>query len=468
MSGTKEMGHDFVDRITAEIRGLQDEVANLHKIDAGLRLAIDDEAAKREADVTKLHDRISQESAAQTHLRENLEAKLEDFETKTKSWIGALGKDCLATKENLAALEETVKLNAASAAAQVAQDDKRFKDIEEELPKKCTWTSLHKLEGDIATFRTDIEHNQAALQAELKSVANASARDFKTAQDSIERVSVQAEGMKKQLVADLAALDTKVDGLQAFAQTRAKASDLEALVPRVESSEKKLETACKELSLKANAEEVHALLGRLTSLSVDVHTLASRNQQDKEKIVSQLSAVEKETDKNARQIDSDRERTSNCIVALEQKVVTSGREVELTRQEVRPFKNRLEALEVAFPMKAEAGEIPRIRLAISDSDARHEAMYRRAQEQGMRIDRIDGAIHHYSKKLEGLENQNLALDMKVTARGALPPLDQTTKDKTYDLDKDFYRRDEIDAMLSRVWWRVGDVSKGMPMPLSTR
>jgi len=468
------MGHDFVDRITAEIRALQDEVAGLHKKDSDLHLAINLEATNREADVAKLHDRISQERAAETHLRTVLERKLEDFETKSTSWIDALGKDCLATKEQLALLEGTVKLNSASAAAQVLEDDKRFKDIEDELPKKSTWTSLHKLEADIASFRTDVERNHLVLQAELRSVANAAARDFKSAQDSIEDVKARAEGTKKQLVADIAALGTKVEGVQAFAETRAKALDLEALVPRVESSEKDLELVKKELSMKAGAEQVSALTARLTSLTKDVKVMASRSQSDKELIMSQLSAVEKETHKNSRQINTDRERTSNCVVALEKEVATSGREVALTRQEVMPFKNRLEALEVAFPMKAEAGEIPRMHLAISDSNARHEAMYRRAQEHGMRMDRIDGAIHHYFQKLEGLENQNHALTMKVSATPALPARDNATRDTSSDLSKDFYHKDEIDAMLSKVWWRVGNVSEGMttgsplPFPLSTR
>mmetsp|Transcript_99723 Transcript_99723/g.197781 ORF Transcript_99723/g.197781 Transcript_99723/m.197781 type:complete len:468 (+) Transcript_99723:103-1506(+) len=467
MAGTKEVGHDFIDRITAEIRALKGEVAGLHQVNADLRSAIGNEAAGREADVAKLHDRISQERAAETHLRTVLEKKLEDFEAKSKSWIGALGKDLMATKEQLAELGETVKLNKESAAAQIVQDDKRFQDIEEELPKKSTWTSLHKLEADIANVRTEIERNQTTLQAEIRSVANEAARDFKTAQESIECVKAQAEGTKKQLVADLAALGTKAEGIQAFAQTRAKESDLQALVPRVEKNENGLDAARKELSMKATVEEANTLLGRLTSLTTDVQTMASRNQQDKELLTSHLTSVEKDTQKNSRQLDSDRERTSSCIVALEKQVATSGREIVLTRQEVLPYKNRLEALEVAFPMKAEAGEIPRIHLAISDGNARHEAMYRRAQEHGMRIDRIDGAMNHHSQKLEGLLNQNHALDMKVSAVRALPPL-ENTKDKISELSTDFYRKDEIDAMLSRVWWRVGDVTKGSPLPLSTR
>jgi len=344
MAGTQETGLDFVDRITAEIRALQNEVAGLHKKDAELRVAINSEAAGRETDIAKLSDRISRERDAETHLRTVLEKRLEDFETKSKSWIGALGKDCLATKEQLAALEGTVKANAATAAAQVMQDDKRFKDIEKELPDKSTWTGLHKLEADVATLKTDVERNRSTLQADLRSVADVAARDFKGAQDSIECVKAQA-------------------------------------------------------------------------------------------------------------------------VALEKQAAIYGREAALTHQELVRFKNRLEALEVAFPMKAEAGEIPKMLLKISDSNERHEAMYRRAQEHGMRIDRIDGAIHCHSRKLEGLEQ-----DVKITAVHALPLMDHTSRYRSLDLSKDFYRKEEIDAMLSRAGRRAGDIARGspMPVPLSAR
>ena len=119
---------------------------------------------------------------------------------------------------------------------------------------------------------------------------------------------------------------------------------------------------------------------------------------------------------HSRQQDADRDRTSNAILAIETELATKALKAETdaigpvtlqaahdaiessalrleqhimaNRQEQEPYRNRIEALEVAFPMKADATEIPRLTLALSDSNARHEAAYKRTQEHGMRLDRL--------------------------------------------------------------------------------
>jgi len=487
MSWTQEIGVDFVQRITAEIKVIQDDVGSLQRLAADLRSSILSESRIRDNELTKVHDRISQERAAETRIRTALEERLADFETQTKNWIGALGKDCVATKDQLTVLEGTVKEHAQKAAMQVDADNTRFKELEQLMPTKAPLLQLQKLEADVALLKTEVERDFSTTTQSIRTAAAAAAHDFKIAQDGIERVQTYSEAAKKMLASELSTLTAKVDTVDAFAQTRAKATDLQALEPRVYEAERSLERMNQELNTKACAAIVSNISGRVSGLTMDLQAHQARTLADKESLIMHVGTVEKALEKQGRQQDADRDRASNAILAVEREMSTKALKAETdligpntlraahdvvesraqrleqhitaARQEQVPYRHRLEALEVALPTKADAVEIPRLTLAISDSNARHEAAYKRAQEHGMRLDKFHGHINNHIEKFEGFESHGNVLDAKVSTKAEVT--DDFMKDTVVELLKEFTAREEkVDAMLSRVRWQLGDVTKG--------
>jgi hypothetical protein len=486
MAGTQATGVDFVQRITAEVKVIQDDIGSLQRLAADLRSSIQTESRIRDTEIVRVNDRISQERAAETQMRNALEARLEDFEAKTKSWVGALGKDGVATKEQLMALEGTVKEHVQKAAMQVDADNMRFKELEHLMPTKAPLAQLHKLEADVALLKTETERDFSTTTQSIRSAAAAAAHDFKMAQDGIERVQLSLEAAKKSLASELSTLTTKLDTVDAFAQTRAKATDLQALESRVLEAERSLQRTIQDVNTKACAATVNNVSARVSGLTMDLQAHQARTMADKESLVTHISTVEQALDKHSRQQDADRARTSSAMAAVERELSTKALKVEtdligpstlrsaheaiqssgvrleqqimVARQEQVPYRNRLEALEVAFPTKADAAELPRLTLAISDSNARHEAGYRRAQEHGMRLDKLDSHVNQHVIKMEGLESRGNVLDSKISTKAEVA--DHFSKDNMVELLREFYRKEEVDAMMSRVWWRVGDVTKG--------
>lgn len=474
---------DFVHRITAEIKTMQAELASLHRAMADLQSGIRLEQNTRESDVARVHDRISQERAAETQMRGALERRQEEFESKAKTWVGALGKDCVATKEQLMSLDSVV---AERATRQAAADNRRFMDLEAAMPTKSTVVQMQRVEEDVALLKTQLEHDHAAANEAVKSAMAAAAYDFTVAQDSISGLQTYTEAAKKALAAEVSSLTSKLETLEAFAQTRANAADLQALEPHVYEAERALERLGHEVTTKASVTTVNSISERLSHVTMDIQANEAQHQVDHEATSSKLSTIEKGVEKNARQLDSDRERTSNCVVALEKELNLKASRAEtdligpttlqaavdhmesrsldlekhiaVTRQELVPFRNRVEALETAFPTKADAAEIPKLSLAIADQNGKHEALYRRTHEHEMRLEKLDSHVNRHTTKLEAVESRSIVLDQKISTKAE--STEHFTKDHTTDLLRDFYRREEIDAMMSRVWWRVGDMNKG--------
>jgi len=486
MAGAQETGVDFVERIAAEIKAIQDSIGSLERLAADLRSSIHTESRIRNNDMTKVHDRISQERAAETQLRTALEMRLEDFEAKTKNWIGTLDKACLATKDQLIVLDGTVMEHAQKVAMQVDADNLRFKELEHLMPTKASLQQLQKLEADVVLFKTEVERDFSTTTQSIKSMAAIATHDFKIAQEGIEQVQMYSEAAQKKLASGLSTLTIRVDTVHAFAQTRATAMDLQALEPRVSDAERNLERMNQDLNTKACDAIVSSISGRVSGLTMDLQAHQARTQADKESLITHVGTVEHALDKHGRQQDADRDRTSNAILAVERELATKALKAETDligpdtlraahdaiqssalqleqhivtgRQEQVPYRNRLEALEVAFPMKADAAEIPRLTLALADSNARHEAAYRRAQEHGMRLDKLGNHINNHIVQLQGLESRGNVLDAKISTKAEVT--DHLTKDNTVALVKQFYRKEEVDAMMSRVWWRVDNVTKG--------
>merc|ERR1719242_1245705 len=103
-------------------------------------------------------------------------------------------------------------------------------------------------------------------------------------------------------------------------------------------------------------------------------------------------------------------------MVLEQQISASRHE---SAQELLPFKTRLEGLEVAFPTRADIADVQRLTLALSDSNSRHEAAYRRAQEHGIRIDKMEGSIANTALKHEELESRSNSLHQAMSKKAEI-------------------------------------------------
>jgi len=335
-------------------------------------------------------------------------------------------------------------------------------------------------------LRADVERDRAAAAAAVRTAAAQAAHDYKLAGEQLERLQHQTDANKKALVSDISGVAVKLDSVEAFMQTRAKASDLQALEPRVSESERNIERLGYDLKTKAASTTLNSVSDRLTCLTMDVQANASRSQADKESLVAQIGNVEKAIAKTDRQIEFDREKNSSCLVALEKELQTKALKVEtdligpktlsasverlesralgleriikLNKDEMPPIVARVEALEAAYPTRADAAEIPKLSLALAETAAKHDTLHTRTLEHDIKLEKFDNHVNQHLNKLESIESRAVALERQISTKADTG--DHFRKDHTMDLFRDYYRREEIDAMLSRVWWRVGDMSKG--------
>jgi len=549
MPTSKDTGIDYVQKASGDINTLQDDVHSLCKqlsiLHESMQQSIQQEQKDRLKDITRIHDRMSQEMAAEALLRKNLEAKVNDLESKTQNWVGSLGKELKATQESVKTLDKSVAERAAAHATVV---DLRFAQVERLMPTKATVQNLEKLETDVALLKAEVDRDRQTAASAVRSASAAATHDFKVAEDHIERLQRMLETEKKQLqklLSDVGGLTSKLDCVEAFARTRAQATDLQALEPRVYENERSLDRLGYEVNAKAATTTVNTLTERLTNLTMDVqaygsrtqaleprmdkaeqsislahenlqtkgaaatltavgdrlHTLsldvqanAHKAQAEKESVAAKIDLLDKAQAKNERQLDADRERTSQCVVALERELGTKAskaetdligpqtlstamhkietralvteEKLEAHKQEMPPVRSRIQALEESFPTRAAASEIPKLELALAEQAAKHSSLHNRTVEHSMMHDNLSGSFQKHVQKTEGMEKRADVLERKLSTKAEVE--DYHTKIHTTQMLSDFYRREEIDAMLSRVWWRVGDMAKnGTTKPGST-
>jgi len=330
----------------------------------------------------------------------------------------------------------------------------------------------------------------------VRTAATTASTDLKMVQTAVDQLQQTTEAGRKALACDLGSLSSRLATLDTFAQTRSKAADLQAVESRVSEIETSIEKVAYEVKSKAAAGTVNGISDRLTNLTMEVQAHHSRTQTERDSLECAVDKVEKALAKTDRQVESDRERTSACLVALEKEINgkatkadmdlltpkvslaterVEARSLELERmlhvqkQEVGPIRARVEALETAFPTRADAAEIPKLQLGLAEQAAKHDSLHSRTSDHSMRLEKMSSEITHHLSKLESVESRSVQLERQVSLKAEA--MNHFTKDHTTDMLRDFYRREEIDAMLSRVWWRVGDMTKGRTVsgvPVSSR
>merc|ERR1711920_580233 len=98
--------------------------------------------------------------------------------------------------------------------------------------------------------------------------------------------------------------------------------------------------------------------------------------------------------------------------------------------------------------------------------AKHDELHQCVFEHNSRLVHLDGQLQDQAPKFESLATQIFQLDGQVSTKADSTSVH--TKEFVDERFREVYRKDEIDAMLSRVWWRVGEISKvkvSTPFPI---
>mmetsp|Transcript_43374 Transcript_43374/g.85969 ORF Transcript_43374/g.85969 Transcript_43374/m.85969 type:complete len:524 (+) Transcript_43374:81-1652(+) len=481
MLGMRETGVDFVQRVIKDLKVVQDDIVGLKKSVGELQMKFYDEERSRAVDVKQLHDRVSEERAAETHLRNQLQNKQDAFEEKTKIWVGALGQDNAANREQILSLESRV---AERAKEQAAIHNERFDLLDHAVSTKAPINDLEQLQAAHALLNAQVDRDNLAVTRAVNSAEAVAKHDFKVVQDGVERLQNHLEAINKSRVDDIAKLAGQINNVDTFARTRASEANLQALEPRVFEAERWLERLNIDVEGKASNADANNLSDRLMNLTQDVKAHEVRNQVDKETIRSHIGSLERGIDKNGRQLDSDRERTSNCIVALEKEVNTKAakqdtdligphilqeatqrlearsfqldKQLGSTKEELGHSMASIKALQATIMSKADASEITEVRGLLADHSSLHHTAYVQEHERSQRLKDIDDQLVSHHKRLEDVDRNSNHLVKAVSSKAESK--DHLSREHTHGLLEGYYRKEEIDALLSRVWWRTGDES----------
>lgn len=487
-TSTAELGLDFVQHVVRDVKVLQDTMASFQEGLAQMRLGIEVERKAREGLAGTLHEQLSRELGAEAQLRLALAHRTDDLETHTKTWVGSIGKHCLTAKDQMASLESAM----GERAAQQESTNAKISLLETLLSMKANAVDFEKLSSRVSTIQIDADRDRLAADVAVRNTATRAAQDTAAVQNQLDALQRFTEATKRSLVGEICALTTKAESMEAILSTRARAADVHVLEQRVREAEKALESIAEELSRKAAAANLKALSDRTTELHMDFQTSKSRWEVTAESQGTRLGVLESNVGKIERQFESDRERSSACWVALERELGTKA-----TRGDVDSLASRLTAAEIvgfelgaALSIKATVDEVlalaartsasetelankagttclEQLGQTVADQGTKHDALKGSVDQQKGLLDKLTEQVQERANTLCETVSKYADLHAQVNKKANLE--ESCTRDGLEASLLGFYRREEVDAMLARVWWRVGDISKSARgVPLTAR
>lgn len=102
-------GFAFVRETLHEITALQSCLTGFKEELSQLRADLEREQTSRKDDNESIRRHLNRSVADESQMRVGLESKLEAFQNLSKTWITSLGKDVMASKERLNALDGTTE-----------------------------------------------------------------------------------------------------------------------------------------------------------------------------------------------------------------------------------------------------------------------------------------------------------------------------------------------------------------------
>lgn len=181
--------------------------------------------------------------------------------------------------------------------------------------------------------------------------------------------------------------------------------------------------------------------------------------------------------KMEKRLDVEGSRVSKSVVALEKDLNTMRIEVSPLPQmvkvadesvtnllrtqqkhesETQRIKSRLDSLECGYSSKADVTVTAKQAVEISDQTAKCASVEHRTGEVEQQLDALFKNAKEQGNRLVTVETR--AADLRSQLSQKAEALEVHPKDCVEKMLMQYYKRDEIDALLCRVWWRLGDTS----------
>jgi len=475
-------GVDYIRGTESALKKLYEEVAGLTEVTNRLRSDITLEAKLRGGDVSTLQHKLSSDLVSEiATLRKESQERFTALEAESRAAQASLRQELAELRPRIDGLDAAVLQRK----DEIQQTNDRCASIEKDVQIVRGELSAvgDKFASQIIIVTTQADTDREVAASATRVAAAKAMHDFQRTEERIDTLTHNLEASKKALLADITTVAAKLDGVEAFAYTRAKAADVQALELRMnETIEKSLRQVNEELSRKEYCTNVKSLSDRLMTLSLDVNANDVKSKAGDESLSKQIATLEQSIAKTNRQLDQDRDRANEAWVSMERECGTKAKKNDLDAatvrlsilestvqpmvpslsmkaeaHDVKQVASRVLALEQVYPTKADASELPKIHLMLADSAAKHEGIITRAQEQHNRQERFDDILREQHSKLDGVHGKTQDLQNAVAAKADSESV--FTKESSTMMLQDYYRREEVDGMMTRVWWRVGEGAK---------
>eukprot|EP00437_Effrenium_voratum_P056152 CAMPEP_0181535290 /NCGR_PEP_ID=MMETSP1110-20121109/74180_1 /TAXON_ID=174948 /ORGANISM="Symbiodinium sp., Strain CCMP421" /LENGTH=480 /DNA_ID=CAMNT_0023666667 /DNA_START=66 /DNA_END=1507 /DNA_ORIENTATION=- len=450
-------GFAFVRETLHELTGIQSCIAGMKDELKQLRSDLEREQTVRKEETETVRRLLTRNINEESQMRASLDSKLEAFQNLSKTWISSLGKDVMASKERLNSLDSIAEQHSTSLLAHCAATVSDYKSLA---------TSLAELQAEVVRDR-------ATAQASVDTASREMQRNLRTTDGRLDTLQQSLESSSAALNTEISGLSDKVEGLQSVTKTLSKQRDLELLEVRMQKAETSLQATTEELGRKAAASAMKSLSDRVTEMGMEAHTQSTRLQMALDEHTGHIGALEKETQKLERQYEIERSRTSNCIIALEKELATktNAAESDATNARLSTATAAIQRLETMATTKVSSDTFEKLQGRLDQMEvtlirkADTETLGKAAQqvtEQARQLESVASHVRDQGSKLEVLEGRSETLKEQILQKAESSNV--YTVDGVDGMLRSYYNREEMDALLSRVWWRLGDVAKA---PVST-
>eukprot|EP00931_Biecheleriopsis_adriatica_P040422 TRINITY_DN23171_c0_g1_i1.p1 TRINITY_DN23171_c0_g1~~TRINITY_DN23171_c0_g1_i1.p1 ORF type:complete len:531 (-),score=133.03 TRINITY_DN23171_c0_g1_i1:225-1721(-) len=465
-------GFAFVRDVMRELSGLHNGLASLKDQLGQLRTDLEREQLSRTDDTANLRREMVRGFEDERKLRVDLEGKHESFVNLSKTWIASLGKDGMATKERLNGLDAAMEQRV----SQLAGHEERLKHLDTVMATKCTVENFKHLKSTVSDLQAEVVRDRASAQAALESATRELTRNIRATEASLDELKQTVDTSTKALQTDTSVVSDKVESLDALTKTLCRNRDHEMLDERVLKAEKTLHAATEELSRKAAAAAMKSLSDRVTEMSMEAHSTQTRNQMIMDEHTAKLGDLEKETAKQDRQFEMNRSQVSGCLVALEKELTDKATvaDSETLSARMTTAATAIQRLETLATTKVSVDTFEKMGVRMDNLEvslikkAESESLGRTAQavtEQARQLEMVASQLRNQKGQVEVLEGRSDTMKTEIEKKAEANNV--YTSAGVDSMFKSYYSREEVDAILSRVWWRLGDVCKTPTTP-STR
>eukprot|EP00405_Crypthecodinium_cohnii_P023939 CAMPEP_0206489586 /NCGR_PEP_ID=MMETSP0324_2-20121206/43364_1 /ASSEMBLY_ACC=CAM_ASM_000836 /TAXON_ID=2866 /ORGANISM="Crypthecodinium cohnii, Strain Seligo" /LENGTH=492 /DNA_ID=CAMNT_0053969365 /DNA_START=38 /DNA_END=1516 /DNA_ORIENTATION=- len=482
-----DVGIEYIRSTEKDLKKLQEEVTGLSEVCTRLKADITLEAKLRGGEVSALQHKFEGDLAAEVGtLRREAAEKVAQIKADSESFkqivhgffdemtkeIRSIKEEMVERKSDISRLVQTSEATAKDLAATKAELATFMKDTTSQFAD-VTSQAVSDRDRAVEATRT-VAHRMEEETARLDALVDA--------------VKHTMETQRKVVAQEFVSLGERLDSVREFAATKAKEADMHAMEIRMHDNlDKHVRALNEELTRKEYCSNVKVVSDRLMTLTLDVNANDAKAKAGDEALAKQLAMVEQSLAKTNRQVDADRDRANEAWVSLERdcnlratKIDFDASVVRLTcvestlnpmvptlatkvdNIEFKTLASRVLALEQVYPTKADASELPKLHLMLADTTAKHEGLHSKTQDHHTKLERLDDMVREHMSKLDMVENRTKEVHCALSAKADVETVHD--KDTLGMMMRDYYRREEIDSMMTRVWWRVGDSCKSTRLP----